>query len=505
MREPGDLLKLLEAAGSLPLRLRTILEWTRDTLAADGIALFVAEKGSHSPVKTRAALGSMEATAPLVAAELSRTGVPPAHGALALLDAADRDQVFFCIPVNVEDGGPWSAFVLQGPHVGETARSQEEHFLLAAAHLRDVMAAERASVSGSPEADRVQGAELLRGMSPLADGLGLPLYVCDLQGRLLSASPAWLQLTGYPSLEALAKTGEIFREPAKRAAELETVRKQGKVDSFLLSVTASGGAVRTVRDSAVLFGSSILGVFFDVTELLAANAELKEALQVHELLIDSVTAKEKLLQRTQAAAIRSIARLAEYKDQETGLHLQRICEYTRLIALQVHLRAPFKFRITMEYVNEISLSVMLHDIGKVSIPDHILQKPGKLDPDEWETMKTHTVRGWEVLHKADQELGTQSFLTLAASIALSHHERFDGKGYPKGTAGEQIHQSARIAAIADVYDALTSARPYKEAWSHERAEAEILGQAGTQFDPVLVEIMRDLSGQFADVRRRFAG
>lgn len=211
------------------------------------------------------------------------------------------------------------------------------------------------------------------------------------------------------------------------------------------------------------------------------------------------------LQRTQGAAIRSLARLAEYRDPETGYHLQRICEYTRLIAMQVHLRAPYSFRITAEYANDISLSVMLHDIGKVSIPDHILLKPGKLDPEEWEMMKKHTVFGWDVLHKADRELGEQSFLTLAASIARSHHERFDGKGYPEGTAGEQIHLSARIAAIADVYDALTTARPYKEAWSHERAVAEILGQAGTQFDPVLVAIFRDLNDQFADVRRRFPG
>ncbi len=338
--------------------------------------------------------------------------------------------------------------------------------------------------------------------SRLTDGLGLPLYVCDLQGRFLAASPAWLALTGYPSLEALAPSRELFREPEKRAAELETVREQGKVESFLLAMTSGAGARLQVRDSAVRIGDHILGVFFDVTALLAANAELTDALQVHELLSESVTAKEQILHRTQGAAIRSIARLAEFRDQETGFHLQRICEYTRLIAMQVHLRAPFSFRISIEYVNEISLSVMLHDIGKVSIPDSILQKPGKLDPQEWEEMKLHTVRGWEVLHKADRELGEQSFLTLAASIALSHHERFDGKGYPNGTAGEQIHQSARITAIADVYDALTSARPYKEAWSHERAAEEIIRQAGTQFDPVLVEIFRDLAGQFADVRRR---
>ncbi len=173
--------------------------------------------------------------------------------------------------------------------------------------------------------------------------------------------------------------------------------------------------------------------------------------------------------------------------------------------MEVHVRAPYSFRITMEYANDISMSSMLHDVGKVVIPDHILLKPGKLDPAEWEVMKKHTLFGWEVLHKADRELGEQSFLTLAASIALSHHERFDGRGYPNGTAGEQIPLSARISAIADVYDALISARPYKQAWSHERAVQEILGQSGGQFDPVLVGIFSDLARQFADVRRRFPG
>jgi putative two-component system response regulator len=148
---------------------------------------------------------------------------------------------------------------------------------------------------------------------------------------------------------------------------------------------------------------------------------------------------------------------------------------------------------------------MLHDIGKVSIPDSILLKPGKLDPQEWEVMKKHTVFGWEVLHKADRELGEQSFLTLAATIALSHHERFDGKGYPHGSMGDQIPLSARISALADVYDALTSPRPYKEAWSHERATEEILAPGAGHFDPVLMEIFRDVHGMFADVRRQFPG
>jgi response regulator RpfG family c-di-GMP phosphodiesterase len=406
--------------------------------------------------------------------------------------------------LNFENGAPWSALVLQGPHIAETVRTREEELGSAAANLRDALASER---EHDPRTGKGPGhaEDLLPSLSLLTEGLRLPLYVCDLHGRFSYASPACLELTEYGSLEALAQSRDLFREPEKRASELETVRKLGKVESFPLVVTTGSGAKLQVRDSAVFLGNAVLGMFFDVTELLASNAELKDALQVQELLNDSIMAGANLLQRTQGAAIRSLARLAEYRDPETGIHLQRICEYTRLLAMEVHVRAPFEFRITVEYANDISLSSMLHDIGKVSIPDHILLKPGKLEPEEWEMMKKHTLFGWEVLHKADQELGEQSFLTLAATIALSHHERYDGKGYPKGTAGEEIPLSARISAIADVYDALTTTRPYKEAWSHERAVAEMVGQAGSQFDPVLVEIFRDLNDQFADVRQRYPG
>lgn len=503
MRELPDLLRGLVSPGSIPQSLTTVLEWARSSLALDGIALFAARQGSTVTLETRVSLGSLATTAPLVGAELSRTGIPETLGILPL--PTGSGDAYLCCPLNVEGGAPWSALVLQGPLVERIARERQEEILTAASHLRDMLAAERDDTPAPGKDDPGRVSDPLPGLSLLADGLGLPLYVCDLLGKFISASPACLELTGYSSLEALAQSRELFREPDKRAAELETVRRLGKVESFALAVMSGTGVRVQVRDSAVCLGNSILGVFFDVTGLAAANAELKDALQVQELLNDSMMAGAKLLHRTQGAAIRSLARLAEYRDPETGIHLQRICEYTRLLAMQVHLRAPFSFRVTPEYANDISLSSMLHDIGKVSIPDHILLKPGKLDPLEWETMKKHTVFGWEVLHKADRELGEQSFLTLAATIALSHHERYDGKGYPSGIAGEEIPLSARIAAIADVYDALTTSRPYKEAWSHERAVTEILGLSGSQFDPVLVEIFRDLNQQFADVRRRYPG
>ena len=499
-----EILKRLEGQVSLLQRMTMILEWALARFPADGIGLFVIERDPAIGLVTRMALGSLETTAPLLAAELSWIGIPSTQGVLPL-PSSERSGRFFCCPLNIEGGVPWSALILHGKNTEENVYTQAEDLLVAVTHLRDLLETERRTTNAPVHPLSGFVSKLLPNISMLTDGLGLPLYVSDSQGRFTYASPAFLELTGYSSLQEVAQCRELFPEPEKRAAELETVRKHGKVASFHLVVTSGSGARLQIRDSAVAVGESIIGVFFDITNLLRANAELQDALQGQELLNDRILAGAKNLDRTQGAAIRSLARLAEFRDLETGFHLQRMCEFTRLIATEVHLRDPYSFRISQEYANEISLSSMLHDIGKVSIPDQILLKPGKLEPQEWETMKKHTLFGWEVLHKADRELGEQSFLTLAAAIALSHHERYDGTGYPNGTAGDLIPLSARISAIADVYDALTSRRSYKEAWSHEQTVEEIAGQAGRHFDPVLTEIFLGLQDQFADVRRRFPG
>ncbi|MGA2976484.1 MAG: HD domain-containing phosphohydrolase [Spirochaetia bacterium] len=507
-----DLLKNLREQGDDARCVTTILEWTLSSLPADGIALLAPSEAPSDGVCVRAAHGSLAAIAPLIAAEWSRTGMPREQGMVALPAGAEKADAVYCCPVRPAAGQPGSALALHGHGIQETVRAREEDLLIVVSELGDAMENERAERQREREAalagvlgGQASFSPLLPGLSLLTDGLRLPLYVCDGQGRFRYASPGFLELTGHPSLEALCLRGDFFGDPKSRADELETIRSLGKVGSFPLVALSGSGKKLEIRDSAVSLGESVLGVFFDVTALMAANAELKDALQVQELLNDSIMAGAQTLQRTQGAAIRTLARLAEYRDPETGFHLQRICEYTRLLALEVHERSPYAFRITREYGNDISLSSMLHDIGKVSIPDNILLKPGKLDPPEWEMMKKHTFFGWEVLHKADKELGEQSFLTLAATIALSHHERYDGSGYPNGSAGEQIPLSARISAVADVYDALTTARPYKPAWSHEQAAEEILRLGGSHFDPVLVEIFRDVNGQFADVRRQFPG
>jgi HD-GYP domain-containing protein (c-di-GMP phosphodiesterase class II) len=519
-----ELLTSLQGQQSHARKIDVILEWTLAGLSAEGVALLEAEAAPSQRLSVQAALGSLTTAAESIAALWSRTGLPQMQGMIALPAGTGNTDVVLARPVDFQNGAAWSVLVLHGANIEETAREAEADLLLVTLLLRETLEKERmrrqieremalaALLDGKGGSAHpgvlpagVLPAGVLPGITLLTDALMLPLYVCDERGLFIYASPAFLALTGYPTLAALSQRAGFFAEPSVRADELSTARSVGKVTSFPIAVISGSGARLEIRDSAVAMGDSFFGVFFDVTALMAANAELKDTLQVQELLNDSILAGTKTLQRTQGAAIRTLARLAEYRDPETGFHLQRICEYSRLLATQVYERAPYSFRITREYGDDISMSSMLHDIGKVSIPDSILLKPDRLDPGEWETMKKHTIFGWEVLHKADRELGEQSFLTLAATIALSHHEKYDGTGYPYGSAGEQIPLSARISALADVYDALTSARPYKEAWSHERAMEEIVGQARSHFDPVLVEIFQSVHGQFAEVRRLFPG
>ncbi|HVI51873.1 MAG TPA: HD domain-containing phosphohydrolase [Candidatus Sulfotelmatobacter sp.] len=175
-------------------------------------------------------------------------------------------------------------------------------------------------------------------------------------------------------------------------------------------------------------------------------------------------------------AILFLCRAAEYRDPETAMHLKRMATYARLIAQTMGLDE--------ETVELIYGAAPMHDIGKIGIPDHILLKAGRLTPEEMEVMKRHTTFGADILAGSASPL-----LQLAAVIALSHHERFDGTGYPHGLAGEKIPLAGRIVALADVFDALTSRRPYKQAWSLERAREHITAECGTHFDPVCTDAL----------------
>ncbi|MBI5330232.1 MAG: two-component system response regulator [Betaproteobacteria bacterium] len=191
---------------------------------------------------------------------------------------------------------------------------------------------------------------------------------------------------------------------------------------------------------------------------------------------------------TQLVSIRALAHLAETRDPETGNHILRTQGYVRLLAQLLRERPRFKSLINDRFIDLLTRSAPLHDIGKVGIPDAILQKPGKLTPEEWEIMKTHAQLGAVAIEQAERDAEkTVEFLALAKEIAHWHHERWDGSGYPDGLKGDVIPLSARIMAVADVFDALISARVYKPAMSYEQARTIIADGCGGHFDPDLVD------------------
>ena len=206
----------------------------------------------------------------------------------------------------------------------------------------------------------------------------------------------------------------------------------------------------------------------------------------------------------QYATIVALARLSERRDNETGKHLDRVSLYCKLIAEGLRDDAQFADVIDDTFIADIVASAPLHDIGKVGIPDAILMKPGKLNAAEWEIMKTHASIGAETLDSVIQAGRSQGFLEMGRDIAACHHEKWDGSGYPRGLAGEAIPLPARILALADVYDALTTTRPYKAAWTHREALAYIEEHSGTQFDPILVRQFVAQEKAADEIRGRFA-
>ncbi len=190
----------------------------------------------------------------------------------------------------------------------------------------------------------------------------------------------------------------------------------------------------------------------------------------------------------QVELVTKLARAAEYRDDQTGGHNERIACYSRILAREIGMDE--------ESCELISFAAVLHDVGKIGIPDSVLLKPGPLSPDERRVIERHTVLGAELLDGTSHVLGK-----LARSVALSHHERWDGNGYPRGLKAEQIPLEGRIVAVCDVYDALTSKRLYKEAWSPESAIAEIKAGAATAFDPDIVEALIRVLPEIEAIRR----
>ncbi len=221
--------------------------------------------------------------------------------------------------------------------------------------------------------------------------------------------------------------------------------------------------------------------------------------------------EQEVLRRTtemraiQDVAVLAVASLAETRDNETGNHIRRTQYYVRNLATHLQTHSRFKNTLDDGTIDLLFKSAPLHDIGKVGIPDRILLKPGRLEPDEFEIMKTHTTLGFESIAQAEERLGSSvDFLRYAKEIALSHQEKWDGAGYPEARRGDDIPLSARLMAVADVYDALISRRVYKPAFSQEKSIAIMREGRGSHFDPDILDAFLAHTHEFTAIAERFA-
>lgn len=240
----------------------------------------------------------------------------------------------------------------------------------------------------------------------------------------------------------------------------------------------------------------------DLLRLQELEAREKARLEADNSLLERRVAQQLVsLELAKRGTIFALAKLAESRDPETGEHLERLQVYCRLLCRTLIERGCYKEFLTEEYVENLVAASPLHDIGKVGIPDNILLKPGRLTKEEFEIMKSHSTIGAETLAAASDECGQNDLLEMGVEIANFHHEKWDGSGYPCGLSGTEIPLSARILALGDVYDALTSKRVYKDAFSHEKSKAIILEGRGAHFDPEVVDAFLAVEAEFQETRR----
>ncbi|MDQ7075666.1 MAG: response regulator [Gammaproteobacteria bacterium] len=273
-----------------------------------------------------------------------------------------------------------------------------------------------------------------------------------------------------------------FKMPSMNGVELtRQIRKIPHCADVPLMIVTIVADKQTRYDALEAGASDFLSRPIDQQECQARCRNLLKMRQQHKTIqYHARSLEEQIQQATQEVARREqetllrLAKAGEYRDEETGNHMIRMAKYARFIAEALNLDT--------KCCEEIERTAPMHDIGKIGIPDHILLKPGKLNANEWKIMKTHTTIGYNILKQSDSH-----YIQQGATIALTHHEKFDGSGYPAGIKGNKIPLVSRIIALADMYDALTSIRPYKPAWSSEKAAQHIESLRGSHFDPDCVD------------------
>ena len=240
----------------------------------------------------------------------------------------------------------------------------------------------------------------------------------------------------------------------------------------------------------------------DLTSLIDSLVQKKEDIVLTKENI--IPHKEKKISQMQTETIFSLAKLAQSRDDDTGEHLTRVKNYCKVLTEELAKNSPYSNLIDDNFIEDIVNASTLHDIGKVGISDLILLKNAKLTQDEYEVMKQHTVIGAKTLDEVHSKFGDNSFIEMGKVIARSHHERWDGKGYPDGLKGEEIPLPARIMAIADVYDALSTKRVYKEIYPQEKCVKIITEGRGPQFDPYITDAFLKVADKFYEIREKFS-
>ncbi|HPP49622.1 MAG TPA: PAS domain S-box protein [Spirochaetota bacterium] len=321
------------------------------------------------------------------------------------------------------------------------------------------------------------------------------IITADLNGVITSWNKGASTILGFQPFEILnTPLNQLVNAIDNKQILLKSSTKNPVITQPYAEITMlkkSGEKIITLCMSSLLHDDhdipfAHLYFFIDISEKKRLEAESLELNQ--------------RLQHAQIVTIVSLAKLAEYRNKETGMHLERIMRYVEILAYELSQHPEYQNYITQEYIRDLVNSCLLHDIGKVGVPDHILLKPGKLTEYEFEIMKQHTIIGAETIAEAERKVAGRSYLNLGKEIACYHHERWDGSGYPKGLKGNEIPLSARIVAIADVYDALVSERPYKRAYPHEKAVKIIADKAGIYFDPVVVTAFLKNHNKFFEIK-----
>ncbi len=314
------------------------------------------------------------------------------------------------------------------------------------------------------------------------DNIPQPVVITDPQGSIRDVNAALLDLYGYRREEVLGQNPrilnpgkDVYRDLGFGEREYEAIfRSLWKDASDPAKGFWEGTIVNRKADGSLLWVKLLVRTVFD---------ELGEPECIVALPVDISNART-AERKSRLELYRTLASLSELRDNETGNHMRRVGLLARRLAAVLGM--PGK------YCDDIELFAPMHDIGKVGIPDSLLLAPRKLTPQEFEEMKRHTVLGHDILAGKEE-------LAMAADITLSHHEKWNGSGYPHGLAGDSIPLSARIAAVVDVYDALRSRRPYKEPWEHSDAVREVSAASGTSFDPALVEAFLEMERTFESI------